>query len=64
MPRPLRNYEANIIAAYVAEIKKGWTIWPTIQYVIHPGGGYVLDSGIAKAVQNAFVFGARTVVKF
>jgi porin len=64
MPRPLRDYEANITAAYVAEIRKGWTVWPTIQYVVNPGAGYVLDYGVAKAVKNAFVFGARTVVKF
>ena len=63
-PRPLRNYEANVTAAYVAEIRKGWTIWPTVQYVINPGAGYVLDNGVAKAVKNAVVFGARTVVKF
>ena len=64
MPRPLRTYEANVTAAYVAEIKKGWTIWPTLQYVINPGGGYVLDNGVAKTVKNAFVMGVRTIVKF
>jgi porin len=64
MPRPSRDYEANITAAYVAEIKKGWTVWPTIQYVIHPGAGYVLNNATPLAVKNAFVFGARTVVKF
>jgi porin len=63
-PRPLRTYEANIIASYVAEIRKGWTVWPTLQYVINPGGGYVLGGGLATAAKNAFVFGARTVVKF
>ena len=64
VPRPLRDYEANITAAYVAEVRKGWTVWPTIQYVINPGAGYVLDNGLAQAVKNAFVFGARTVIKF
>jgi porin len=64
MPRPLRDFEANITAAYVAEIRKGWTVWPTIQYVINPGAGYVLDNGVATAVKNAFVFCVRTVVKF
>jgi porin len=62
--RPLRDYEANVTAAYVAQIRKGWTVWPTLQYVIHPGAGYVLDNGQAKAVKNAIVLGARTVVKF
>jgi porin len=64
MPRPLRTYEANLTAAYVAEIKKGWTVWPTLQYVINPGAGYVLDGNLPKAVKNAIVAGVRTIVKF
>jgi porin len=64
-PRPLRDYEANITAAYVAEIRKGWTVWPTLQYVIHPGGGYVIDDmGSAQAVKNAVVIGVRNLIKF
>ena len=64
VPRPLRSYEANVSAAYVAEIRKGWTVAPTLQYVVNPGGGYVFDNGQAKAVKNALVLGARTVLKF
>jgi porin len=64
MPRPVRDYEANITAAYVAQIRKGWTVWPTLQYVIHPGAGYVIDNGVATAVKNAVVVGVRTVVRF
>jgi carbohydrate-selective porin OprB len=64
MPRPLRTYEANVSAVYVAEIRKGWTFAPTLQYVVNPGGGYVLDNGQVKAVKNALVLGARTVLKF
>jgi porin len=62
--RPLRDYEANITAAYVVEIKKGWTVWPTLQYVIHPSGGYILDNGSAIALKNALVLGVRTILKF
>ena len=36
MPRPLRDYEANVTAAYVAEIHKGLTVAPTLEYVINP----------------------------
>jgi carbohydrate-selective porin OprB len=64
MLRALRNYEANVTAAYVAEVHKGWTIAPTLQYVVHPRGGYVLGNGEVKAVKNAVVLGARTVVRF
>jgi carbohydrate-selective porin OprB len=37
---------------------------PNVQYIVHPGGGYVLDGGTPKAVRNALVFGMRTVLKF
>jgi porin len=62
--RPIRNYEALITATYLVEIRKGWTVIPTLQYVVHPGGGYVLDGSVAQAVKNAAVAGVRTVLKF
>jgi len=61
-PRPVRSAETLLTASYSAEIRKGWTVIPTLQYVIRPGGGYV--GGHAVPVGNATVFGARTVVKF
>jgi porin len=61
-PRPVRSAETLLTASYSAEIKKGWTVIPTLQYVIRPGGGYV--GANAVPVGNATVFGARTVVKF
>jgi porin len=61
-PRPVRSAEALITASYWAEIRKGWIVIPTLQYVINPGGGYV--GGMATPVGNAIVFGARTVLKF
>jgi porin len=62
--RPVRNYEMLVTATYSAEIRKGWHVIPTLQYVVHPGGGYVMDDGAAKAVRNATVLGVRNVVKF
>jgi len=44
-PRPVRNAESLVTATYLAEIRKGWTVAPTLQYVIHPGGGYVTNGG-------------------
>jgi porin len=61
-PRPVRSAETLVIASYSAEIRKGWTLIPTLQYVIRPGGGYV--GGSAVPVGNATVFGVRTVLKF
>ena len=62
--RPVRDYEALLSLSYLAEIKTGWTMLPTLQYVIHPGGGYVLDNSVPKPVGNAFVLGLRNVLKF
>lgn len=62
--RPVRDYEALLALSYLAEIKTGWTMHPTLQYIVHPGGGYVLDGGAPKAVGNAVVVGLRTVLKF
>jgi porin len=63
-PRPIRDYELLVTASYLAEIRKGWTVLPTLQYIVHPGGGYVMDNGAAKPVRNATVIGVRTVLKF
>jgi len=63
-PRPVRSAETLLTATYLAEIRKGWTIAPTVQYVINPGGGYVTNGGMPTAVKNAVVLGARTVLNF
>ena len=62
--RPVRDYEALAAVNYLAEVRQGWTVNPNVQYIVHPGGGYVLDGGTPKAVRNALVFGMRTVLKF
>ena len=61
---PVRDFEALAALSYLAEVRQGWTMNPTLQYIVHPGGGYVLDAGTPKAVKNAFVLGLRTVLKF
>ena len=62
--RPIRSYEALLALDYLAEIRTGWNLYPTFQYIIHPGGGYVTDGTTVKASKNVGVFGLRTVVKF
>ena len=63
--RPVRNYGGLLTVGYLAELRKGWIVLPNAQYVIHPGGGYVLDAGgVPHAVRDAFVLGLRSVVKF
>jgi porin len=62
--RPVRDFEALAAVSYLAEVRQGWTVNPTLQYIVHPGGGYVLDAGVPQAVKNALVLGVRTVLKF
>jgi len=62
--RPVRDFEAIAALSYLAQIRQGWTMHPTLQYVMHPGGGYAFDAGRPKAVKNALVLGVRTVLKF
>lgn len=64
MNRPVRDYEGLFILSYLAEIKTGWTVLPTFQYIIHPGGGYVFDAGMPKPIANTAVLGVRSVLKF
>jgi porin len=63
-PRPVRNAETLLGLSYLAEIRKGWTMIPTLQYVINPGGGYVSQTGAPKVVKDAVVIGVRTILKF
>jgi porin len=63
-PRPIRDYEALLSLGYLAEIKQGWNLYPSVQYIVHPGAGYVMDDGMPKKANNALVIGARTVLKF
>jgi porin len=63
-PRPIRSAETVFSLGYVAEMKQGWNVYPTVQYVVRPGGGYVVEQGSAKPVRDAFVIGARSVLKF
>jgi porin len=62
--RPVRDYEGLITLGYLAEIRKGWTVLPNVQYILHPGGGYVMDNGTPRVVHDALVLGLRTVLKF
>jgi len=63
---PIRDYEALLAVGYRAEIRQGWAVQPTLQYVIHPGGGAVrlTDGAIPERGKNAVVFGVRTVLKW
>jgi len=63
---PTRSFEGLLTAVYQYLIRDGWTVQPNFQYIIHPGGGATLPSGLlaGKALGNASVFGLRTTLKF
>jgi porin len=63
---PIRSYELLIALNYLVQITDGWTINPTLQYIAHPGGGYVTSPGtsVPQPVKDAIALGARSVMKF
>ena len=63
---PLRSFESLVTAVYQYEVRDGWTLQPNFQYFVGPGGGATnpVGSNPGKRLNNAAVFGLRTVVKF
>jgi porin len=63
---PIRSYELLIALNYLVQVTDGWALYPTLQYVVHPGGGYVSAAGTStpQRVNDAIVLGARSVMKF
>jgi len=55
LPVVVRDYELNIEATYLAQIRPGLTVQPVLTYVIHPNG---------DRSRNAVVGGMRTMVRF
>lgn len=55
LPVVIRDYELNIEATYLAQIRPGLTVQPVLTYVIHPNG---------DRSRNAVVGGMRTMVRF
>jgi porin len=61
---PVRNYEMTIELSYQAQIKPGWTLQPTFQYVIHPGGHITDPNAPGRAIKDGAIFGLRTTVAY
>ena len=62
---PVRDFEAVIEATYQIRVIPGFTLQPTFQYVMHPGGNIAdpLRTGLAP-IRNAEVLGVTTIVRF
>jgi porin len=58
-PFPKRaDYEAVIEASYKAQLTAWWTLQPSVQHVIHPGGRVLAD------IPDAWVFILQTTLRF
>ena len=55
VPRPIRDYEANLELTYMAQVVPGWTLQPVLTKVWHPSG---------DASRNATVVGARSIWRY
>lgn len=62
--RPIRDYEMTIELSYQAQIKPGWTLQPTFQYVLHPGGRISDPYAPERPIRNGAIFGLRTTIAY
>ena len=58
LPEP--DYEAVVELSYKAQITAWWTLQPSIQYVIHPGGG----TDPTRSIDDAVAFMLQTTLRF
>lgn len=61
---PVRNYETTLELSYQAQIVPGWTLQPSFQYVIHPGGHISDPDRPERAIGNGAIFGVRTMIAY
>lgn len=66
LQQPLRDYELSFELNYSAALAPGWTLQPSLQYTVHPGGN-VPDANApiaGAAVRNALFFGLRSTIRY
>ncbi|HVV94789.1 MAG TPA: carbohydrate porin [Hyphomicrobiales bacterium] len=60
---PIHDYEAAVELTYQFQVMPGWSIQPDFQYIFHPGG-HTAGRIATRPIQDAAVFGLRTVIKY
>jgi porin len=50
--------------SYQAQIKPGWTVQPTFEYVTHPGGHISDPDRPETPIRNGAIFGVRTTIAY
>jgi porin len=63
-PQPIRDQEIVFELNYAAQIAPWWIVQPDLQYIVHPGGNVPDPNNPALTIQNAFVAGVRSTMKF
>ena len=64
-PTPRRSAETLVEATYQAVLAPGIALQPTIQYVVHPGGGIANPRDPdGKRVRNSTVLGLRFITRY
>ena len=66
LQRAARTFEAILEATYSCKAATGVLVQPSIQYVVHPGGGApnANDPLGLRSVPNALVLGVRTTIQY
>ncbi|MCW2285124.1 porin [Rhodoblastus acidophilus] len=62
--RPARSFESVLEATYSIKAATGLLVQPSLQYVIHPGGGAPEPNEPLRPIPNALVVGLRTTIQY
>ena len=62
--QPVRSHELTIELSYQAQIKPGWTVQPTFEYVARPGGHISDPDRPERPIRNGAIFGVRTTIAY
>jgi porin len=63
-PFPIRTAETVFELSYILQMTPWWTVQPDLQYIVYPGGKVPDPKNLGVPVQDAFVLGVRSSVKF
>lgn len=53
---PLPDHEIAIELGYQCQVRAGWILQPSLQYIVHPGGSEAIDNALVLALRSAFDF--------
>jgi porin len=63
-PSFIRDEEVVFELSYAAQVAPWWVVQPDLQYIVHPGGNVADPNDPNSTIQNAFIAGIRSTIKF